>query len=463
MSIWNSNIKDRRLPLYQSIAVTIKDGIENGDLKPGDHLPPHRDLADQIGVTVGTVARGYNLAASWGLVSGEVGRGTVVSLPENGYGHVPLDLGKSYFDFGILKPTSTTNLALRKLAFEDTLIEIGQRWKNKSFTGFPPEFGLIQYRKAGADWISRLGITADENEVLLTAGGQEAFHLLLMTLLNPGDPLLVEEFTHISFKELGRFLNLKMIGIPMDDQGIMPNALQNIAKQSKARVLFVTPTCNSPTTATMSLKRREQIIDIAIKNNIFIIENGVFSNFVTDPPPPIAALCPDHAAYVTSLSFCASPEIRVGYLKILKKNIPRLKAAKRALAISHSMIAAEIATHWIRSSILQDLIQWQLKEIKFRFKIADEILSGQDFRYSPCGMFIWMDLPEPWRVSDFVKAAKERNVIVMGSDRFVIGRGAAPHAVRISLTSNQKRELYVEGIKIIADLAKSSSTLNPFI
>lgn len=463
MSIWNSNIRDKSLPLYQAIAVTIKDGIQNGELKPGDQLPPHRDLADLISVTIGTVARGYNLAASWGLVSGEVGRGTMISFPDNGYDHVPLTLAKSYFDFGVIKPTSIEDLTLRKQAFEDTLIKIGHRWKNKSFVGFSPEFGLGRYRKAGASWISRHGLKTDENEVLLTAGGQEAFHLLLMTLTKPGDPLLVEEFTHISFKELGRALNLRMIGIPMDDQGIIPDALQTAARQSKSRVLFVTPTNNSPTTATMGLERREQIIEIARKNNIFIIENDAFSHFTVKPPPPIAALCPEQTAYVTTLTFCASPEIRVGYLKTLKKNIPRLKAAKRAFAVSHSMIAAEISTHWIESGILNDLIQWQTKEIEFRSKIALEILRDLDISYSPNGMFLWVHLPEPWRVTDFSMAATERNVIVMESDRFVIGRGLAPHAVRISLTSTQTRELYIEGLKILADLTKAPSGIDPLI
>lgn len=461
MSIWSQSIKDKQLPLYESIAIIIKDGIQNGDLKPGDHLPPYRELADQIGVTGGTVARGYNLAASWGLVFGEVGRGTIVSSPESRYGHVPFNLNNSYFDFGILKPTSTTDLALRKRAFEDTLIKIGRRWKNKSFIGFPPEFGLAHYRKAGANWISRHGIEADEKEVLLTAGGQEAFHLLLMTLIRPGEPLLVEEFTHISIKELGSILNIKMIRIPMDDQGIMPDSLRVTAKQSKARVLFITPTYNSPTTAIMNQQRREQIIDIAIKNNLFIIENGIFSNFVADPPAPIAAICPEQTAYVASLSFCASPEIRVGYLKALRKIIPRLQAAKRALAVSHSMIAAEIATHWIESGILDDLIQWQIQEIRSRAEIAAEILGNLYFNYSPDGMFIWMTLPEQWRVADFVKAANDRNVMTMESERFVIGRGVAPHAVRISLTSAQTRELFIEGLKIISDLLDSPSKLNP--
>lgn len=451
------------MPLYQSIAETIRNGIQKGDLKPGDRLPPHRILADQIGVTVGTVARGYNLAASWGLVSGEIGRGTIVSSHESGYDHVPLKLNDSYVDLGVLKPTSTTAPALRKQAFEDTLKKVGIRWKNKAFIGFPPEFGLTQYRRAGASWIARLGIEASEDEVLLTAGGQEAIHLLLTTLTDPGDPILVEELTHISFKELGSILNLKMIGISMDDQGIMPDALQAATRQSQARVLFITPTNNSPTTAVMSRQRREQIIDIALKNNLFIIENGLFSNFTAELPDPIAALCPEQTAYVTSLSFCASPEIRVGYLKTLKKNIPKLKAAKRALAVSGSMISAEIATHWISSGILEELMDWQIREIKARAQIAADILGGLDYRYSPDGMFMWLTLPAPWRVTDFTNAARDRNVMVLESERFVIGRGAAPHAIRISLTSAQTREHLVEGLKIIVDLIDSPSKFNPIV
>lgn len=461
MLIWDSKIKNLKLPLYQSIAETIRNGIQSGDLKPGERLPPHRELANQIGVTVGTVARGYNLAASWGLVYGEVGKGTIVASPESNYTHVPLNLKDSFFDLGIIKPTSTTDASLRKLAYEDTLKKIGLRWKNKAFVGFPPEFGLSQYRDAGVSWLTQLGIEASREEVLVTAGAQEAIHLLLTNLTDPGDPILVEELTHISFKELAGILNLKMIGIPMDDQGILPDSLRAASDQSKARVLFLTPTYNSPTTAIMGRQRREQLIDLAIKKNLFIIENGVFSNFVANPPSPIAALCPEQTAYVASLSFCAAPEIRIGYLKTMKKNIPKLKATKRALAVSGSMISAEIATHWINSGILDQLIEWQAREISARAELADGILKGLDYCYSAGGLFIWLYLPEPWRVTDFTKAANDRNTIAMESERFVIGRGAAPHAIRISLTSTQSRELLVEGLKIIVDLINSPSKFNP--
>ena len=80
MSIWKPNLNNYKAPLYKAIAESIRDAIENGELKPGDKLPTHRLMADELKVTIGTVARGYNLASSWGFVSGEVGRGTTFSI-----------------------------------------------------------------------------------------------------------------------------------------------------------------------------------------------------------------------------------------------------------------------------------------------------------------------------------------------------------------------------------------------
>ena len=461
MSIWKPNLKNYRPPLYQAIAESIRDAIENGDLQPGVKLPTHRFLADEIGVTIGTVARGYNLASSWGLISGEVGRGTIVSDSDNLYPHVPLNLNGSYIDMGVLQPTPTTDPELRNHAYEDTLKTVGQRWKNRAFQGYPPEFGHSLHREAGASWISRRGLQASGEEVLLTAGAQEAFLLLLSTYTDPGDSILVEENTHVSMKFLGNFLNLKMIGIPLDDQGLKPQALDNAAKQNNAQILFLTPTLQSPTTAIMSAERRQEIVDIACRNNLFIIENDPFSEFIDNAPAPIAHYAPEQTAYVTTLSYLGSPEIRIGYMKIFKKKIPELQAAKRALTIAGSLISAEIATHWINTGILERLVLWQTKEIQARASSIHKILKGFDYQYFPNGQFLWLKLPAPWRATDFTIAANERNVMVLEAERFVVGRGAAPHAIRISITSAQNKELFKEGLQIIKDLMKSPDKVNP--
>jgi DNA-binding transcriptional MocR family regulator len=418
-------------------------------------------MADELGVTIGTVARGYNLAAEWGLVSGEVGRGSIVKHPDSIYPHVPLKLNGTYIDMGVLQPTPTTDPELRNQAYEDTLKSVGQRWKNRAFQGYPPEFGHSIHREAGASWIRRRGMPASADEVLLTAGSQEAFLLLLSTYTNPGDSILVEENTHVSMKFLGNFLNLKMIGIPLDDQGLIPQALNKAAKQSNAQILFLTPTLQSPTTAIMSAERRQEIVDIASRNNLFLIENDPFSEFVDNAPAPIAHYAPEQTAYVTTLSYLGSPEIRIGYMKIFQKKIPELQAAKRALAIAGSLLSAEIATHWINTGILERMLRWQIKEIQARAGSIHEILKGFDYQYFPNGLFLWLKLPAPWRATDFTIAANERNVMVLEADRFVIGRGAAPHAVRVAITPAQNRVLFKEGLKILSELMNSPAKANP--
>lgn len=461
MSIWKPDLKATPQPLYRAIAESIRDAVEAGTLKPGDRLLPHRIMADELGVTIGTVAHGYQLAAEWGLVSGEVGRGSIIKHSDSLYPYIPIDLNGAYINMGILKPTPTTDPELRKHAYEDTLKIVGERWKNRAFHGYPPEIGLSHHREAGANWIKRRGIQASNEEVLLTAGSQEAFHLLLSAYTNPGDSILIEESTHISVKDLGNFLNLRMIGIPLDDEGIIPSALDNAAKQTNAQILFLTPTLQSPTTGIMGPERRQKIVDIATRNNLFIVENDPFSEFVDQAPLPIAHYAPDRTAYVTTLSYLGSPEIRMGFMRIANRKVPELQAAKRVLAIAGSLLSAEIATHWINNGILERLVLWQKEEIRTRAQSMHKILRDFDYQYSPDGLFIWLMLPEPWRASDFIMAANERNVMVLGAERFVIGRGAAPHAIRISITSTQNRELFIEGLKILSDLMNSPAKANP--
>ena len=104
---------------------------------------------------------------------------------------------------------------------------------------------------------------------------------------------------------------------------------------------------------------------------------------------------------------------------------------------------------------------WQTDEIRARASSIPKILKGFDYQYFPNGEFLWLKLPAPWRATDFAIAANDRNVMVLEAERFVIGRGAAPHAVRISITSAQNKELFEEGLKILSDLMNNPAKANP--
>ena len=136
----------------------------------------------------------------------------------------------------------------------------------------------------------------------------------------------------------------------------------------------------------------------------------------------------------------------------MKPNIPELQSAKRALSIAGSSVSAEIATQWINSGISERLLKWQNDEIQSRHQIVTQVLKGLDYKYNPCGLFLWLNLPQPWRASDFATEAKDRNVMVLEAERFAVGRGVSPHAVRISLTSSPHGKILRQGLKTIVDM-----------
>jgi len=461
MSIWIPNINKESLPIYRTLAKTIQKAVEDGELLPGDKLLPHRQMAEKIGMNIGTVARGYNLASSWGFLTSKVGRGTIVRDPMNVTQNIPLHVNDTYLNLGILQPAPVTEPDLKNRAYEETLKIVGENWKKQAFFGYPPEFGYRHHREAGATWLSRRGLQVSPDEVLLTLGTQEAFQLLLSAYTRAGDTILVENYTNFALKNLGNFLGLKMVGVEIDDQGIVPDHLDEMAKRTKAQILFLTPTYNSPTTGTLSSNRRKKIVEIACRRNLFIIENDPYAEFIDNVPRPIAYHAPERTAYITTLSFLGPPEIRIGYLKIPSKNLPELQAAKRAMSISSPLITAEIATHWINTGILEDLVRWQLGEISARAKTALQILKGCDYHYSLNGQFLWLYLPEPWRATDFANTAKDRKVIVIEADRFVISRDPALHAVRISLTSPRSKDLTEKGLRTIVDLINNPAKISP--
>lgn len=461
MSSWIPNIEQKNIPKYKSIAKAIQKAVESGRLKPGDRLLPHRRMSKKLGITMETVARAYRLAASWGYVISSVGKGTIISNPHQVTENIPINLNDNYYNFGVLQPATITDPELKTVAYESTMEIVGSNWKNQVFIGYPPEFGYKHQREAGAAWLSRFGLNVSPSEVLLTLGSQEAFHLILSVYAGVGDTILVEEYTNFAFKNLCIFLGLKIAGVAMDDEGITPEALDEAAKRTKAKLLFLTPTYNSPTTGSMGPERRDKIIETAERHNLFIIENDPYSGLMKQTAPPLAFYAPERTAYVTTLSFLGPPEIRIGYLKVPFKNIPELQIAKRVLSISSPLITSEIATHWINSGILEQLIKWQITEVNARAQIAMKYFRECDYRYAPNGQFLWMHLPEPWRSADFAVAAKDRNIMVVEADRFAVMRDRLIHAVRISLTPPRTRELMETGLQHIVALMKNIGKTNP--
>ncbi|HYM32050.1 MAG TPA: PLP-dependent aminotransferase family protein [Candidatus Cybelea sp.] len=451
MTIWQPELAKYRGPRYQAIAEAIGASIRSGELGPGVKLPPQRDLAWRLGVTVGTVTRGYMLAEQRGLVSGEVGRGTFVRQPRSGVQpilHAPsgdtLDLSRNAPAIG--EPT-------RLLA--DALTELSQREGLEKLLAYAPTAGYAEHRAAGARWMGRVGLNVRPEQVVLTAGAQQGVAAALAALAEPGDRILTEQLTYCGLIDAARLLRLRPEGLPLDEEGIRPDAVEAACRAGRVRVLCVTPTNQNPTNATMSLSRREEIAALARRLDLIVVEDDVYGYLVEQRPPPIAALAPERTVYIASASKCIVPGLRVAWLAGPEALVPGLIDAVHALCVSVAALPAQIVSQWIEDGTADQLTRRHREEIARRQAIAAEVFAGFEMRHAPTSFNIFPTLPEPWRAQEFVEGARAKGIVIVPAGTFAVGRAEAPHAVRISLSAAPDTSTLKSALVTLADMARA--------
>lgn len=463
MTIWTPDITRRSGPKYLAIAAAISEAIGEGTLAAGTKLPPQRNLAYDIGVTLGTVTRAYDEIKRRGLADGEVGRGTFV-LPRSG------KRTESFFrpkpaDTNLIDFTHATPLggrAGRELA--RTLAEICREADLDSLMDYQILSGRREHLLAGASWLGQGGIKASPQRITLTSGAQHGILISLMALTRPGDTVLAEELSYPGFIHAVRQLGLKLEPVAMDDQGLIPEALEEAARRTGAKFLYCIPNIQNPTTRTMSERRVEDIANLASALDLQVLEDDVWGGLNKREAPPLVAFAPQRVFHITSLSKTMAGGLRVGYVLSPEQYVEQLRTAVRLSNWMTPPLMAEIARRWIEDGTGNELSNWQRKNAGKRLQYAVKALAGQTFAYHPAGHFIWLEMPLSWRAADFKAAAEARGILVPSAESFMVGRQAAPHAIRIAIgTHNADDATAAKGIDILADILKSPTSISPSV
>lgn len=444
-------------PRYQLIAEAIGNGIRAGKLAPGYRLPPQRDLADRLKVTIGTITRAYSEVEHWGLIRGEVGRGTYVREPEAvrmqfGYRS---ERGGPEIDLSLSSPPLASTVEEYTL-YSNTFRELAQNPRLVELMHYQTVHNANEHRPAALRFLELCGVTASMDEVLLCSGSQHAILVSLGALLRPGDGVLMENLTYPGAKAVAALLNLHMHGLPMDDEGILPEAMEEACRQFQPRALYTVPTIQNPTTSTMSLERRQQIAEIARRHKLIIVEDDINALLPEKRLPPLTTLYPENSLYIANLSKSVAPALRISYLKSPGKYIERLINVIQTSVWMLSPLGAQIATDWVNSGQAQRMLELRRQEAARKQQIAAAHLRNFDFRANPYGLHLWLNLPEPWRAEDFVVQAQRRGVRVASAGVFAVGRSPAPDAVRISLTAPPDVGQLEKGLDILVSILESS-------
>ncbi|MGB0695138.1 MAG: PLP-dependent aminotransferase family protein [Rhodospirillaceae bacterium] len=453
MAIWLPDLQNRTGPKYLQIVEAMAEDIASGRLADGTQLPPHRELAYQLGVSANTTSRAYAEAVNRALLRGEVGRGTFVraarpsvpgSAPESlqRASQGPIDLSRNLPLPGLAEPH--VRRVLRQLAAEDSQLP--------ALLDYQTEQDLLHHQQAGQNWLAACGVTAEPEDILPVIGGQHALHSLLVGVLRPGDLLLTEALTYPPVLAMAAALGLQTKAVAMDGAGVLPDAFEAWCQEAKPKAFYLTPTLQAPTTVTLSASRRTQIAAIAQRYGVLLIEDDVFGPLHPAKPPPLVQFAPDHTAYVTSLSKSVAPGLRVGFLTLPR----RLKAAvQQAITMSVWMtppMTLEVATRLVADGTAALLTQQQRRIVAQRQAMAQQCLGAEWVPDLRDGHHLWLPLPSDWRADVFVAECARAGALVTEGRAFAHVPNAAPNAIRLCLSHEAEETRLRQGLETVAGL-----------
>ncbi|KLN62443.1 GntR family transcriptional regulator [Kiloniella spongiae] len=452
MAIWIPNLDGRRGPKYLQIVEAMAEDISSGKLPFGTKLLPHRELAYQLGLSANTTSRAYAEAVKRALLRGEIGRGTFVrslhsTLQEDKPSNLhrrntgPIDLSQNLPFAGFAEPY------VRR-----ALEEISSTKNLSPLMDYQTEEDLRHHCDAGKIWLESCDLETKQDQIITTMGGQHGLLCILMGLLQAGDLLLTEALTYMPFRVMAERLGVHIKTVAMDDEGLIPEAFEELCKHSKPKALYLTPTLQAPTTLTLSKARREAIARIAENNTVLIIEDDVFGLLNPDSPAPIAKSAPQNTIYVTSLSKSVAPGLRVGFLHAPPHLVPALRNAVNLSVWMTPPITLEIATKLIHDGSVTHLTTQQRETAKHRQSLAKFIFGQTKFAANPNGFHIWMPLPDGWRADIFRDQCLRHGVLINEGRSFTYEASNAPEAIRICLSHEPEEPRLTEGLKKIADL-----------
>jgi DNA-binding transcriptional MocR family regulator len=438
---------------YLEIVRELSEQIRSGEIRPGERLPTHRELAYRRGLSLGTATRVYTELFALGLVTGEVGRGTFARAPvatkassfhydREGPGVV--DLSRNF----MVLPGQAEQLA--SAAAEVIGRQAGD------LLHYQPHAGRERDREAAAAWLTAgsPGTTPVEpSRIIICNGGQHALTMSLLAATQPGDTVAVEACTYPGLKVLAGVLRLRLAAVEMDADGIVPSALDALCRETRIPALYCMPTLQNPLGVVMPAGRRAELADVVVRHDLRVIEDDAYGLLVEDAPPSLASMLPDRTYYVQTLSKSLAPGLRVAFLVAPEAELARLTVIMRATTWTAPPLMAGVATQWISDGTADRTVRQKRLEAKRRQDLAKRLLAGFGQSAYPAGLHLWLTLPPRCRTDDLLVAARERGVLVSPASLFAADeRVAVPQAVRLCLGAPGRQEDLERALRTLADV-----------
>lgn len=286
---------------------------------------------------------------------------------------------------------------------------------------------------------------------------------MLATLAGPGDTILTDALTDPGLKALAGLQGLRLAGVAMDREGMLPEALREAVARTGAGIVALQTTLHNPTIATMSLARRQAIADLAEELGLTLFEDDAQAAILADRPVPLAALAPERTVYATGLAKGLSPVFRTGFIVCPPGLNEAMSNTLHAMTLGPSPFVGEMVSSILSHPELDGVIGRMRDIIASRVAFAVDLLGPERVRSHPASVHMWLTLPPEWRPMDFEAAARRKGVAVVAADNFATDDMRPPGALRLSLSPGAGENLLHRGLTTLKTMLDSRPILSATI
>lgn len=323
--------------------------------------------------------------------------------------------------------------------------------------GYPELISLIKTRMK-----SKYGIGRDFDSIIITNGAQQVMDLSTKVLCNEGDVVICESPSFIGSLNCFRSYNAKLVGVPVDADGMNIEALEKALDENpNAKMIYTIPNFQNPAGVTMSLEKRHRLYELAKAHNVMILEDNPYGDLrvAGEDVPNIKSFDEDGIViYSGSFSKILAPGIRIGFTVAPAPVVAKMTVGKQAVDVHTTQLMQMVVAEWMKRYDVDEHIEKIRKIYRRKLNLMCDMIDSElgdavSYVRPEGGLFIWCELPEDVDALEFVKKSAENMVALVPGTAFLTDVNGKSNAVRFNFSTPADDKI-VEGMKILGRVLK---------
>ena len=469
---------DGDVALFVQIREQIRNFINSRTLIAGMRLPPVRALARQLRVNQITVAKAYRDLVDEGLLEGRRGGGSFVRAPsQNQHPEQITDaeptqpmLAERLYELARAPGVIAFSSNYPRLDgesvddFRTSLTTVIDQ-KLDACLHYEPPAGRISLREQIVQLLRGTGVTAEEDDIVVTSGAQQAIDLSIRALCPAGTPVAIEQPSYYGAINALRGAQARILPVPLNRDGMDLDVLETHLSRGRARLIYTNPTFQNPTGITTSVEHRRALLALARRYDATILEDDHCPElrFRGAAVPAIRALAgpDDRVIYARSFGKALLPGVRLGFLLVPAVLLQRLLLAKANADLHCNGLLQEATADYLERGIYRAMLErmraaYGARQGKLYNALSERLPAGANVNRPDGGLSFWLTLPKDTDVSELYFRAVRRGVAFVNGEVFYLARPAV-RALRVSFGLNKPDEL-LEGVDRLCSLVKDLQT-----